>query len=150
MAVITESEGGPRIWAGMPLERALAWTGVLIRRRPVWPGAGAMWMVSQAYRRGLPAGIREWAHRARVAEAMGLDPERYEALHASLDRVPRTESAAHPDNDLDLRHAVPPTRPFDAALWSPWSALLDAGRQPDEATRLLLAARDAKRRVTDV
>ena len=149
VAVVFDIGGQRPIWAGMPPERALAWTGVLIRRRPVWPGAGPMHLLCRAYEAGRPAGIAQWAHRARVAESIGIGPDRYEALHASLDRVPRTEAAAHPDNALDRSIHLHPVRAFDAVLWSPWSGLLDDGLEPDEATRLLLVARDAELRVRE-
>lgn len=142
--VVHIGDDGGSNWSGVAPEHALEWTRVFLQLPPVWPGAGCLWMLSQALERGEPAGVTQWAHRARRAGAIGLRPSTYRALSASLDRVPRTEAVSHPDNDLDRSLPNHPTRRFDDALWAPWSALVESGATEDDATRLLLAARDAQ------
>lgn len=131
------------VWQPMPIGRAIAWSRVLHRRVPVWPGGAGMWVVANALKQGRPAGIAEWAARAHEAEAVGLTAARYDDLQQSLDRLWPDEFASHPDNDLDRRALEYPVRRFDVRLWAPWAQLCVDGLSDDEATATLLTAADA-------
>lgn len=132
-----------RVWEPMPIGRALAWSQVFVRWAPVWPGGAGLWTIRSALRRGRPAGLVEWADRARTAEAAGFSSARYLALQESLDRVWPDRFASHPDTDLDRRTPVRPVRRFDASFWAPWLGLTGGGMADDEATGLLLGVADS-------
>lgn len=132
-----------RVWEPMPIGRALAWSQVFVRWTPVWPGGAGLWTIRSALDRGRPAGLVEWADRARTAEAAGFSSARYLALQESLDRVWPDRFASHPDNDLDRRTPVRPVRRFDASFWAPWLGLTGGGMVDDEATGLLLGVADS-------
>lgn len=131
-------------WGEMPRSRALEWTRVFLVRRPSVPST-AMWMVSPALERGVPAGFSDWAVRARLAEMLGFSPAGYELLQAALDVVPATDFPEHPDNHL-IRTGLAPVRPFDPHRWGPWPALVAGGATPEAAARLLLARGDGAAR----
>jgi hypothetical protein len=143
MSGIVYHPDGAGLWKGFAPDRALAWTRVLRVHWPSWPGATAMWMLSTALREGRPAGLADWALRARVAEETGFGPDTYDRLHRALDAIPAVEHPAHPDNDPDPRWPVHSIRLFDPAMWRDWPWLVASGWEDEEAARLLLAAKEA-------
>ena len=131
--------GGNPYWDGIPQERALRWTAVLLHRRPSVPGT-IIWRVRPDLERGVPAGFTDWAHRAQVAETIGFTPESYETLHASLDEIDAQRFPAHPDNHL-VKLGLTKVRRFDTERWASWNRLVTDGMTPLDATeRLLLLA----------
>lgn len=145
MSEIQYHQSGAELWQGFSPDQALTWTRVLRMHWPSWPGATAMWLLSTALQAGEPAGLADWADRARQAEEAGFTPERYDRLHRALDAIPAIEHPAHPDNDPDPRWPVHSIRLFDAAMWTDWPWLVDAGWHDEEAALLLLAAKDLLR-----
>jgi hypothetical protein len=143
MSGIVYHPDGAGLWKGFAPDRALAWTRVLRVHWPSWPGATAMWMLSTALQEGRPAGLADWALRARVAEDSGFGPDAYDRLQRALDAIPAVEHPAHPDNDPDPRWPVHAIRRFEPAVWADWHWLVASGWDDEEAARLLLAAQEA-------
>lgn len=142
--IVYHQGGADQLWAGFSRERAVEWTRVLRVHWPSWPGATAMWLLSTALQEGKPAGLADWADRAREAEEAGFDPERYDRLHRALDAIPAVDHPSHPDNAPDPRWPVHSIRAFDAVVWTDWPWLVESGWSDDEAVRLLLTAQDLR------
>jgi hypothetical protein len=132
----------PAVWHGFDLAEALDWTRVLRMHWPDWPGPAALWSISVGLQEGRPTALPDWVERARTAEAIGFTPALYDRMHRALDAIPAVEHAAHPDNAPDPRWPVHTIRAFDATMWSDWPWLVGSGWSDEEATRLLLSARE--------